>query len=109
MLHIQVFFPRLRGYDPFNECNLPGVIISIKRCGLCWRHAPGAFGPRKALRDQFLHWSRMSVFATVFQEPAQAGNQGMTPMIDITFLKAYRNKSARKMVTQKRSGAPEAA
>ena len=67
------------------------------------------FWPRKALRDQLLHWSRMSVFATVFQEPAQAGNHGMTPMIDITFLKAYRNKSARKMVTQKRSGAPEAA
>lgn len=59
-------------------------IIHVKRNGLRWRDAPGAYGPHKTLYNRFVRWSRLGVFARIFRHLARPGADGDTIMIDST-------------------------
>ncbi len=52
---------------------LSGIIQDIRN-GLRWRDAPAEYGPRKTLLSRFARWSRLGVFARIFQELAIRGS-----------------------------------
>ena len=94
MRRIQPFFPKVRGRARSDDCKVLSGIIYVKRYGLRWQDAPAVYGPYKTLYNRFARWSRMGVFARIFQELARPGAQGDTLMIDSTFLKAHRTAAS---------------
>ena len=66
-------FPKVRGRARSDDGKVLSGIIYVKRHGLRWQDAPAVYGPYKALYNRFARWSRMGVFARIFQEPAQPG------------------------------------
>ncbi len=90
MRRIQSFFPKVRGRPRSDDCKVLSGIIYVKRYGLRWQDAPAVYGPYKTLYNRFARWSRMGIFARIFQELARPGVQGDTLMMDSTFMKAHR-------------------
>ena len=79
---LRPFFPKVRGRARSDDCKVLSGIIYVKRYGLRWQDAPAIYGPCKTLYDRFARWSRMGIFARIFQELARPGGQGDTLMID---------------------------
>ena len=94
MRRIQPFFPKARGRARSDDCKVLSSIIYVKRNGLRWQDAPAVYGLYKILYNRFARWSRMGIFASIFQELAQPGAQGDTLMMDSTFLKAHRTAAS---------------
>ena len=111
MRRIQPFFPKVRGRARSDDCKVLSGIIYVKRYGLRWQDAPSVYGPYKTLYNRFARWSRMGIFARIFQELAQPGTQGDTLMMDSTFMKAHRTAASlrKKGIVHGRSGARKAA
>ena len=111
MRRIQPFFPKVRGRARSDDCKVLSGIIYVKRYGLRWQDAPAVYGPYKTLYNRFARWSRMGVFARIFQELARPGAQGDTLMMDSTFLKAHRTAASlrKKGIVRGRSDARKAA
>ncbi len=86
-------------------------IIYVKRYGLRWQDAPSVYGPYKTLYNRFARWSRMGIFALIFQELARPGGHGDTLMIDSTFMKAHRTAASlrKRGIVRGRSGARKVA
>lgn len=110
MRRIQPFFPKARGRARSDDCKVLSGIIYVKRNGLRWQDAPAVYGPYKTLYNRFARWSRMGIFARIFQELAQPGAQGDTLMMDSTFLKAHRTAASlrKKGIVRARSDARKA-
>ena len=111
MRRLQPFFPKVRGRARSDDCRVLSGIIYIKQYGLRWQDAPSVYGPCKTLYNRFARWSRMGIFARIFQKLAQPGSHGDTLMIDSTFMKAHRTAASlrKKGVVRGRSGAGRAA
>ena len=71
-----------------------GGIIHVKRNGLRWRDAPPVHGPHRTLRDRFVRWSRLGVFARMLRDLACRGAEGDTIMIVQHPLKAHRTAAS---------------
>ena len=108
---MQPFFPKVRGRARSNDCKVLSGIIYVKRYGLRWQDAPAVYGPYKTLYNRFARWSRMGIFAKIFQELARPGAQRDTLLIDSTFLKAHRTAASlrKKGIVRGRSDARKAA
>lgn len=111
MRRIQPFFPKVRGRARSDDCKVLSGIIHVKRYGLRWQDAPAVYGPYKTLYNRFARWSRMGIFARIFQELARPGIQRDTLMMDSTFLKAHRTAASlrKKGIVRGRSDARKAA
>ena len=94
MRRMQPFFPKVRGRARSNDCKVLSGIIYVKRYGLRWQDAPAVYGPYKTLYNRFARWSRMGIFAKIFQELARPSAQRDTLLIDSTFLKAHRTAAS---------------
>lgn len=111
MRRIQPFFPKARGHARSDDCKVLSGIVYVKRYGLRWQDAPAVYGPYKTLYNRFARWSRMDIFASIFQELAQPGAQGDRVMMDSIFLKAHRTAASllKKGIVLGRSDARKAA
>ncbi|WP_328288597.1 transposase, partial [Paracoccus lichenicola] len=105
------WLPKVRGRARSNDCKVLSGIIYVKRYGLRWQDAPAVYGPYKTLYNRFARWSRMGIFAKIFQELARPGAQRDTLLIDSTFLKAHRTAASlrKKGIVRGRSDARKAA
>ncbi|CAM3370483.1 Transposase [Paracoccus aminovorans] len=92
MQRLRPFFPKVRVRS--DDCKVLSGIICVKRYGLRWQDAPSVYGPCKTLYNRLARWSRMGIFARLFQELAQPGGQGDTLMIDSTFMKTHRTAAS---------------
>ena len=82
MRRMQPFFPKVRGRARSNDCKVLSGIIYVKRNGLRWQDAPAVYGPYKTLYNRFARWSRMGIFARIFQDLARPGAQGEPMLVD---------------------------
>ena len=94
MERLRPHFPKSRGKPRVDDRRVLSGIIYVKRNGLQWRDAPSVYGPHKTLYNRFVRWSRMGVFARIFENLAQPGPEGDTIMIDSTHLKAHRTSAS---------------
>jgi putative transposase len=58
--------------------------------GLMWRDAPTAYGPHKTIHNQFIRWSCLGVFNSIFSELAVRAGESDWIIVDATHLKAHR-------------------
>ena len=94
MERLQPFFPKSRGKPRVDDRRVLSGIIYIKKNGLQWKDAPSVYGPPKTLYNRFVRWSRMGVFARIFEGLAAEAADQKTIMIDATYLKAHRTASS---------------
>ena len=87
-------FPKARGKPRVDDRRVLSGILHVLRNGLRWRDAPAVYGPHKTLYNRFVRWSRLGVFARIFQELARPGSEGDTLMMDSTHLKAHRTAAS---------------
>lgn len=85
MRRIQPFFPKLRGRARSNDCKVPAASFTSSEMvfdgkmvraesAAGSRASPNAVhGPYKTVYDRFARWSRMGIFARIFQELARPG------------------------------------
>ena len=110
MDRLQPVFPKSRGKPRVDDRRVLSGIIYIKKNGLQWKDAPLVYGPPKTLYNRFVRWSRMGVFARIFLELAQPGEDDDVIMIDSTHLKAHRTAASLSKggIARAPSGAPRA-
>jgi putative transposase len=84
MQRLAPHFPKSRGLPRVDDRQVLSGIVFVICNGLCWREAPGAYGPPKTLYNIWVRWSR--IFAAL---AAEAGSAGQL-MIDATHLKTHR-------------------
>ena len=94
MRRIEGFFPLSHGIARVDDRRIVSAIVFVIRNGLCWRDAPGAYGPHKTIYNRFIRWSRLGVFNTIFAELARKGAKPERIMIDATHLKAHRTAAS---------------
>jgi transposase len=94
MARIAPYFPKSHGKPRVDDRRVVSRIIYIIRNGLQWKDAPKDYGPHKTLYNRFVRWSRMGVFAEIFQELARASQSAETIMIDSTHIKAHRTAAS---------------
>ena len=87
-------FPKARGKPRVDDRRVLSGILHILRNGLRWQDAPPVYGPHKTLYNRFVRWSRLGVFARIFQDLARPGSEGDTLMMDSTHLKAHRTAAS---------------
>jgi putative transposase len=87
-------FPKPRGKPRVDDRLVPSGILHILRDVLRWQDAPPVHGPHKTLHKRFVRWSRLGVFARIFQDLARPGSDGDTLMMDSTPLKAHRTAAS---------------
>ena len=94
MERLRPFFPKSHGKPRVDDRRVLSGILHILRNGLRWQDAPPVYGPHKTLYNRFVRWSRLGVFARIFQDLAQPGSEGDTLMMDSTHLKAHRTAAS---------------
>ena len=87
-------FPKARGKPRVDDRRVLSGILHVLRNGLRWQDAPAVHGPHKTLYNRFVRWSRLGVFARIFDTLAEPGRDCDTLMIDSTHLKAHRTASS---------------
>ena len=104
-------FPKVRGKPRVDDRRVLSGILHVLRNGLRWQDAPAVYGPHKTLYNRFVRWSRLGVFARIFQDLAHPGGEGDTLMMDSTHLKAHRTAASLKKggLVHGPSAAPRAA
>ena len=104
-------FPKPRGKPRVDDRRVLSGILHVLRNGLRWQDAPANYGPHKTLYNRFVRWSRLGVFARIFQDLAHPGVEGDTLMMDSTHLKAHRTAASLKKggLVHGPSAAPRAA
>lgn len=90
-------FPESHGKPRVDDRRVLSGIIFVNRNGLRWRDAPAEYGPHKTLYNRWKCWSDRGIFARMFLELAQAGEQTGTVMIDATYLKAHRTAASLRL------------
>jgi transposase len=78
--------PKARDKPRVDDRRVLSGILFILPNGLRWQDAPAVYGPHKTLYNRFVRWSRLEVFAEIFQDLAL--------MIDSTHLKAHRTAAS---------------
>ena len=91
---LRPYFPKPRGKPRVDDRRVLSGILFVLRNGLRWQDAPAVYGPHKTLYNRFVRWSRLGVFARIFQDLAQPGVDGDTLMMDSTHLKAHRTAAS---------------
>lgn len=84
MERLRPVFPKPRWRARVEDRRVLSGIIFVNRDGLRWRDAPAACGPARTPYNRWLRWSRLSVFARMLLELAQAGQDRDRIMIDAT-------------------------
>ncbi len=87
-------FPKARGKARVDDRRVLSGILHILRNGLRWQDAPPVYGPHKTLYNRFVRWSRLGVFARIFQDLARPGSEGDTLLMDSAHLKAHRTAAS---------------
>lgn len=72
---LQPHFPKVRGKARADDRKVLSGIIHVKRNGLRWRDAPAVYGPHKTLYNRFVRWSRLGVFARIFETWPEPGSR----------------------------------
>jgi putative transposase len=108
---LKPYFPKVRGKPRVDDWRVLSGILHVLRNGLRWQDAPAVYGPHKTLYNRFVRWSRLGVFARIFQDLAHPGVEGDTLMMDSTHLKAHRTAASLKKggLVHGPSAAPRAA
>jgi putative transposase len=108
---LKPYFPKVRGKPRVDDRRVLSGILHVLRNGLRWQDAPAVYGPHKTLYNRFVRWSRLGVFARIFQDLAHPGVEGDTLMMDSTHLKAHRTAASLKKggLVHGPSAAPRAA
>ncbi len=68
--------PKARGMPRVEDRRVLSGILHILRNGLRWPDAPPVHGPHETLYNRFVRWSRLGVFARIFQDLARPGSDG---------------------------------
>ena len=97
MARLEPFFPKPHGKPRVDDKRVLSGIIFIIRNGLRWRDAPLEYGPHKTLYNRWKRWSDKGIFAKMFVELANPGDEADTLMIDATHLKAHRTAASLRL------------
>ena len=97
MARLEPFFPKSHGKPRVDDKRVISGIIFINRNGLRWRDAPSEYGPHKTLYNRWKRLSDKGIFARMFVELGNPGDEADTLMIDATHLKAHRTAASLRL------------
>ena len=69
--------------------------------GVTHRAAPREYGPPKTLYNRWKRWGDMGVFARMMEGLASEGGEEKVVMIDATYLKEHRTRTASSLRAEK--------